>query len=337
MKTKILITIGPKSESPEILEQLVKTGFDVARMNFSHCTYDEFIRRKKLIEKYAKKFRKKIEILQDLQGPRIRVGVLPKEGRTMREGDIVVFSTNGEGPAKAIRIDYPRLHHYIQKNDPIYLSSGEIELVTRNIRGSNIYAEVLRGGKLHSRKHVNVPDTKLRLSGLTEKDVSDIKFGLAQGVHYIAISFVRTAEDIKHARAYIGTKAKIIAKIESAAALKNIDAIIKAADGIMIARGDLGVETSLDQLPFIQKNLIRNAAQHSKPSIVATQIFTSMITNPNPTCAEVSDLANAVFDGADAVLFSDETAVGNYPVKILSTAVRVITEAESHFKEARKL
>jgi pyruvate kinase len=261
----------------------------------------------------------------------------PKEGREMKKGETVIFSTLKGADGKAIFVDDSNLHLDIKKNDPIYLSNGDIELVVKEMRGSSIYAEVLRGGILYSRKQVNVPNTELTTSGLTTKDIKDLKFGLKEGIDYVAISFVQSAADIVRARKYVGDKVKIIAKIETALALKNIDMIIQASDGIMIARGDLGVEVPSEQLPFIQKNLIRQSIWHSKPSITATQILMSMVDHQNPTRAEVSDLANAVFDGTDAIMLSDETASGDYPVRALKTAIRVMRQAELYMNRPNNL
>lgn len=337
MRTKIILTIGPSSESPEVLKQLVATGFDIARMNFSHCTYDEFKKRKKVIASLGKKAGRDIKILQDLQGPRIRVGALPPEGREMKNGETVVFSTAKGERDGIIFIDNPQLHTEIKKGDPLYLANGAMKLVVSAVKGHKIYAQVLREGILYSHKPINVPRTKLGISGLTKKDIADLKFGLKEGVDYIAVSFVQSAKDIEQARRFVGTKAKLIAKIETALALENIDSIIRASDGIMIARGDLGIEVPDEQLPFIQKNLIRQAIWHGKPSITATQILTSMINHPIPTRAEVSDIANAIFDGTDAIMLSDETASGSYPVHALQKAAKVITKSEEYLNRPNYL
>lgn len=330
MRTKIIATIGPRSESPEVLEKLVEAGLDIARINFSHCTETEFKTRKKLLHRFGKKHKRDVKVLQDLQGPRIRVGVLPPEGRELRKGEIVAFSTIPNGN-NTIFIDHPELHRDIKIGHPIYLVNGEMELIVTTIRGHKIYAEVIRGGTLYSRKAVNVPKTKLRISGLTKKDITDLRFALREGVDYVAISFVQSAKDIEKARKIVKGRAKIIAKIETALALQNIDEIIQVSDGIMIARGDLGIEVPVERLPFIQINLIRQAIWHGKPAIMATQVLTSMVKDPHPTRAEVSDIATAVFEGADAVMLSDETASGDHPVRALQTLVRVIRQAEEHY------
>ena len=326
-KTKIIATIGPSSDSYETIYKLIEAGMNIARMNFSHCTYAEYLGRKKNIGKASKKLKKTVQILQDLQGPRIRVGEMPKEGMELKEGDWMVFSTNRKN-TDAVFVDNPYLHLDIKPGHPIYLANGDMELIVKKKKGSEIYAEVVRGGTLYSRKGVNVPHTELTTSGLTRKDIKDLRFGLKHKADFIAISFVQSADDILKARKIVGDKAKIVAKIESALALKNIDTIIQAADGIMIARGDLGIEMPYEKLPFIQKNLIRHAAWHNKFSITATQMLTSMINHDQPTRAEVSDIANAVWDGTDAVMLSDETASGKYPAHSLKAMAKIVRQAE---------
>lgn len=327
MRTKIIATIGPNSESEQVFSKLAKIGFDIARINFSHCTYPEYRTRKKLAEKYSKKFKRKISVMQDLRGPRIRVGKLPEEGIRIHQGDDIVFSTNG--PEKnVIHIDDPYLHLNIKKGDPIYLSNALMELVVTKVAGNKFTAKVIRGGHLFAYKAVNVPETKLTTSGFTDKDKKDVEFALNEGVDYIALSFVQSAKDVQALRAMVGNDIKIIAKIEMAMALKNIDEIIQASDGIMVARGDLGVEIPPEKVPFVQKNLIRHAAWYGKPSIVATQMLISMVNHPHPTRPEISDIANAVWDGADAVMLSDETASGKYPVESLEIMAKVVREAD---------
>lgn len=337
MRTKIIATIGPKSESGETIRKMAESGMDIARMNFSHCTKEEFVSRKKYIEEASRNLGKKILIMQDLMGPRIRVGELPPEGVELRAGELVVFSTDAVDK-DSIFISDPYLHSDVRPGEQMFLSSGEMELVIKDIQGKRFRAEVVRGGILYSRKGVNLPDTKLTTSGLTEKDMEDVKFGLEQGVDFIAISFVQAAEDVLKLKNLVDGRARIISKIETAMALKNIDPIIQASDAIMIARGDLGVELPIEQLPFIQKNLIRHAAWYGKASITATQMLTSMINHPHPTRAEVSDIANAVWDGTDAVMLSDETASGQHPLEALGTMARVVAHAEEmHFGKPNNL
>jgi pyruvate kinase len=338
LKTKIIATVGPKTESEEMLEKLVINGMNIARVNFSHCTTDQYQGWKDRIQTAGKKYNKNIKILQDLQGPRIRVGKMPDEGLILNIGDTVRLSTEKDCPAGRIHVDDPYLHMDIKVGDPIYLVNGNIELITREVEKKEIIARVVRSGVLFSRKAVNVPHTKLTATGPTEKDIEDVKCALEVGVDFIAVSFVQTAKDIERLKEVVKDKAKIIAKIETAMALKHMDEIIRASDGIMIARGDLGIEVPIEQVPYAQKNLIRHAAWHNKASIVATQMLYSMITNPHPSRAEVSDVANAVWEGATAVMLSDETAAGNYPIEAIQTMVRIVKHAEnSRYEQAELL
>lgn len=332
MRTKIIATIGPVSDSQEMIQKFVDAGMDIARVNFSHCTEENFIKYKKRIGVAARKAGRKIAIMQDLQGPRIRVGELPKEGYKLTEGESVVFSTkksDTDGTGKVIFVDSPKLHKDIKAGELIYLANGDMELVVVKIIAERIMARVARGGTLYSRKGVNLPDTKLSNSGLTPKDRKDVKFALAHGVKVFAISFVQTADDVRALRKIVGPNAKIIAKVETALGVKNIDEIILASDAIMIARGDLGIEIAPEKLPFIQKNLIRHASWYGKGSITATQMLMSMVSHRRPTRAEVSDVANAVWDGTDAVMLSDETASGEYPIDALKMMRRIVAQAES--------
>jgi pyruvate kinase len=331
MKTKIIATLGPSSSSYEVIEKMIASGMDIARMNFSHCKPEEYIERKHNIERAAKKLKKRVKIMMDLRGPRIRVGEMPKNGRELHEHELVVFTTNiKEAGRDTIFLDDPYIHLDIKVKDPIYLANGDMELVTKKIAGEKIYAEVVRGGVLYSRKAVNLPHTKLTTSGMTDKDAEDVKFGIAQGVDYIALSFVSSAEDVLRLRSLVGKKTKIIAKIESAVALKNLDEIIQVSDAIMVARGDLGIEIPVEQLPFVQKNLIRHATWHGKGTITATQMLFSMVNHAHPTRAEVSDIANAIWDGTDAVMLSDETASGEYPLEALRMMKKITEQTEKY-------
>jgi len=333
MRTKIIATIGPASDSAEMIQKFVDAGMGVARVNFSHCTDENFLKYQKRLVAAGRKAGRKIPIMQDLQGPRIRVGELPAEGYRLVDGESVVFSTKksdvGNGGSRVIFVDSPRLHSDMKTGELIYLANGDMELVVTKISGNRITARVARGGTLYSRKGVNLPNTKLSNSGLTKKDIRDVKFGLAHGVKLFAISFVQSAKDVEALRRIVGAKAKIVAKIETALALKNIDGIIAASDAIMIARGDLGIEIAAEKIPFIQKNLIRHAGWYGKGSITATQMLTSMIDHARPTRAEVSDIANAVWDGTNAVMLSDETASGSHPLETLKMMVRVVAQAEA--------
>ncbi len=336
MKTKVIATIGPKSEDEKVLSQMISAGMDIARMNFSHCTFDEYRKRVAIIKKEAERQGRKVFIQIDLQGPRIRVGKLPEEGRILKKGEIITFTVEQDG-REEIFIDEPSLIEAIEPGHPLYLSSGEMELVVTEKREKIFRAEVVRGGTLFSRKGVNVPETKLNFNGLTEKDLTDLTFGLEQGVDYVAVSFVQSAEDVRRVNEIVKGRARVISKIESSQAVRNIDEIIRESDAIMIARGDLGVELPMEKVPFIQKNLIRHAHWHNKGAIVATQMMLSMIENKKPTRAEVSDVANAVLDGVDAVMLSDESANGLYPVEAVEMMRRVAEETEKLFHETDNL
>lgn len=335
MHTKIIATIGPASESQEMIEKMVEAGMEIARINFSHCTPEEFKIRVDRIRKASKKFGKKVAILQDLQGPRIRVGLLPKEGIPLSENQIVKFSTSKKHRLPVIYVSDKYLHLDLKPGDPIFLHGGLMELKTISVRSDLISARVIKSGILYSRNGINVPRTKLTSSGLTGKDKKDIKLGLKFGVDYIAMSFVQNAQDIKKLKSLVKNKVKVISKIESAIALNNLDEIIKASDAIMVARGDLGVEMPVAEIPFIQKQCIHQALWHKKGSIVATQMLTSMMNSDNPTRAEVSDIVNAVWEGANAIMLSNETASGHYPLEALKSAVTVVRKAEATEHERR--
>lgn len=336
MKTKVIATIGPKSENELVLSKMIEAGIDIARMNFSHCTQDEYRKRVEIIRRESQRQGREVSILQDLQGPRIRVGKLPEDGRILTKGEIVEFTTLQNG-SEAIFIDEPTLLETLKMGHPIFLSSGEMELTVTEVGEKEFKAEVVRGGTLFSRKGVNVPETELKFNGIMDKDLEDLKFALKEGVDYIAVSFVQSGEDLRRIKELVKGEARLIAKIESAQALRNIDDIIREADSIMIARGDLGVEVPQERVPFIQKNLIRHAHWHHKGAIVATQMLLSMVENKKPTRAEVSDVANAVLDGADAVMLSDESAGGKYPLEAVESMVKIVRETERLFHEADNL
>lgn len=332
MNTKIVATIGPKSESEKDLTALMENGVDIVRINFSHATYEQYKRIQKVVEAFNKKSDRKVSIMLDLQGPRIRVGKFPEGGITMHVDDIYQF-TYSKLPYKEggiIPIDNNDLYKDIKKNHPLFLCNGAIELVVEGVNNKVITAKVINGGVLSSNKGINVPDTNMQKGGLTAKDLKDLKFGMKAGMDYVALSFVQTANDVNRLRTLLGkkSKVKIISKIERGIALKNIDKIIMASDVIMIARGDLGIEVPIEELPVIQKSLIRHSHWHNKPTILATQVMTSMIKNPHPTRAEISDIANAVFDGADMVMLSDETTVGDYALDAIKILKKVIAYTE---------
>lgn len=334
MNTKIVATIGPKTESPENLEKLIKAGVSLIRVNFSHATYEQYLRIKKIIDSYNKKNKENVRIMMDLQGPRIRIGKMPEGGIELYEGDKVsfVFKKGGVYEKGIIPIDNSDLHLDIQKGEPLYLANGELEVMVSQIKNGFISGTVVKGGLLTSNKGINVPYTNIKKGGLTPKDVKDVKFALKAGVDYIALSFVQTRADVERLREIIGkkSKVKIISKIERAIALRNIDEIIRASDVVMIARGDLGIEIPIEELPIVQKYLVKFSHWHDKPAIIATQIMTSMVKNSHPTRAEICDIANAVLDGGDMVMLSDETTIGDHPFETVRVLKKVVERTEKY-------
>lgn len=335
MTTGIIATIGPASDTVKMFTALAKGGMDVVRCNFSHCTFVEYKSRLKMVREYNKRHGTTIKILADLQGPRIRIGELPKEGVAVKPGETVTFVAAAAPDRKPseIPVDDPYLHVDVAKGDPILIASGAIELVvTKTLPKSHRFmAKVIVSGTIYTRKGINVPATNTSTPSFTKKDLADLKFVLKTGVDMVALSFVSNADDIVRVKKIIGKKpVMVIAKIERRAALNNIDEIIAASDGVMIARGDLGVEIPDDEVPIVQKQVVRKCHLHMKPAIVATQMLSTMVDNPFPTRAEVSDVANAVFEGAHNVMLSDETANGSYPLEAVKTMRKIVTTAEAH-------
>lgn len=338
--TKIVCTIGPSSEDYGVLQKMVKNGMNVARLNFSHGNYTEYKDIIKKIRKLELESGEPIAIIQDLQGPKIRVGILPKDGVKLKEGKRIVFNHGVKNyKGEQIPIDYP-LHKHVKKNERILLDDGRIETKVISVSGYKINCLVHTGGNLTSHKGINIPDTKLRFGSLTAKDKKDIYFGVKNKVDFIALSFVNSREDVKVLSRFItkcqnGSKTnqkeriRVISKIERREAVKNMKSIIDASDAIMVARGDLGIEIPIQEVPLIQKRLIRECIVKEKPVIVATQMLESMRNSPNPTRAEVSDVANAVIDSADAVMLSAETADGQYPDSAVKVMSKIIAEAEN--------
>ena len=330
-KTKTICTIGPASEKPEILEKLIESGMDIARVNFSHASYEEFLVRVEMIREFSKKHKKDVKILADLQGPRMRVGKLPEAGIELKNGQEVWFTTSLDSE-DAIHINDPYIHQDVEVGQPMFLSSGEIELKIVEKQGDRFKTVVEHGGILYSRKGVNLPNTDLTTKGLTPKDIQDAAYVTQHGADWVAMSFVKDKEDLLALRKVVGDKIKIVSKIERKQALANLDEIIEASDIIMVARGDLGVELPPEDLPLVQKDMIKRAKKQGKLSIVATQMLLSMVNHPHPTRAEISDVANAVLDGAEIVMLSDETAFGKYPVEALKYLVRAASKVEE-FRE----
>jgi pyruvate kinase len=341
---KIVATIGPACESEPTLKRLIEAGVDVARLNFSHGTHAEHMVRIELIRKLSNELNKPITILQDLQGPKLRVGKLPPEGIALETGKIVVLTpitadvleNNAYKNDILIPLDVPNLARGVKPGNRILLDDGNLEFEVTGVNGDAVIAKVVLGGTLLSNKGVNLPGAELGIPSFTEKDQADLQFGLKAGVDMVAISFVHNANDIQVVRQAIKdmaperAKLPIIAKLERPEAIENLHEIIHAADGVMVARGDLGIETSPASVPIVQKRIINMANRHAKLVITATQMLDSMIHNPRPTRAEASDVANAVFDGTDAVMLSGETASGSYPVEAVTIMDQIIRQAEAN-------
>lgn len=332
-KTKIIATLGPASNTYEMIIRLVDAGVDVFRLNFSHGNYEQHQLTMELIKKVNRELETHVSILADLQGPKIRLGEIKPGTPDLKEGDIFEFSTEPlTGDNKKAYITYPEFPLDVEAGDTILMDDGKIQLTAiETDRKSYVKARVIFGGPISSKKGVNLPDTRISTPSLTEKDYNDLLFALENGANWIALSFVRKADDILHLKNIIrhhGYHAKVIAKIEKPEALKNITGIIAATDAVMVARGDLGVEMPVETVPFTQKDLCRKCIEQAKPVIIATQMMESMIEQPTPTRAEVTDVANAVMDGADVVMLSGETAAGKYPELVIKTMVRIIEKAE---------
>jgi len=340
---KIVATIGPASQNEEVLERLIRAGMNVARMNFSHGTHDEHAARIATIRGISERVGTPVGILQDLQGPKIRVGDLPLPIQ-LSEGETVQLFASGTTPPDAdgqkIPVDFRQLFDSCRTSDRLLLDDGRLtlEVVSVKNRGA-LTAKVIVGGILLSHKGINLPGVRLRIAGFTEKDEADLAFGISQNVDAVAISFVRTAEDVKKVRYAMQRFSSgkrlplLIAKLEKPEAIDNLDSILDNVEGVMVARGDLGVELPPERVPALQKLIISKANARAKLVITATQMLESMIMNPLPTRAEASDVANAIFDGTDAVMLSAETASGKYPLEAVQMMDRIVREAENHFGE----
>lgn len=327
-RTKIICTIGPATSKEATLKKMVEEGMDYARFNFSHGHLEEFQTWAKQIRQFARKFKRKVEIIQDLQGPRVRVGRLDHEGRQIMAGSRVTLVFGGhEDHHRGDILIQNDFKFTLRKGDKILMDKGLIELEVKKIEGKRVSCRALTSGILFSGKGVNLPDAEPEGS-LTEKDLEDLKHGLEMGVEWMALSFVGGKEDVDALRKIVGSNVKIISKIERPQAIHNFEEILEASDAIMIARGDLGIEIPFWKLPVIQKRAIRRAINAGKPSIVATDMMISMVVSSRPTRAEILDVANAVLDGASAVMLSDETAVGKYPVEALMAMHKIVEETE---------
>lgn len=327
-KTKIVCTIGPASESVENLKKLIESGMNVARLNFSHGA------RIKNIRQACKELGKTVAILLDTKGPEIRTGKLKEEPIELVQDEKLVLTTEEIlGDKNRISITYAELPQDVQIGSTILIDDGLIGLTVTGINGTEIECRIVNGGTIKSKKGVNVPGVKISLPGITEKDANDIRFGIEQGVDFIAASFVRKASDVLEIRELLekhnATQIHIISKIENQEGVDNLDEILEASDGLMVARGDLGVEIPAEEVPLVQKEMIKKCNRAGKPVITATQMLDSMQRNPRPTRAEASDVANAIFDGTDAIMLSGETAAGKYPVESVQTMARIAARAES--------
>lgn len=332
-RAKILCTLGPATNTPEKIGELIAAGMDAVRLNFSHGTHEDHSLTFERVRTAASRAGKAIAILADIQGPKIRVGRIPDPGIELKVGQTLVFTTDpaAEITSERVTIDFEGLHDEIAEGHQILLDDGTLEARVEKVVGREITTTIVTGGLLKARKGVNLPETRLSLPAVTGKDRDDIRFAIELGVDLMALSFVRTADNLEPAReimADVGRRVPLIAKIERPEAVENLESIIDAADGIMVARGDLGVEMGPEEVPVVQKRAIETANGRGKLVITATQMLDSMIRNPRPTRAEASDVANAVLDGSDAIMLSGETATGKYPVEAVQTMDRIVRRTE---------
>ena len=332
-RTKIVATVGPVSNTKKMIIRLVESGANVLRLNFSHGTHEDHAKVVKAIREMGDEKNCKVGILQDLQGPKIRIGWMKDGGAEIISGQKLIITTQEvEGNKDRVSTVYQDIINDVHPNDTILIDDGNIELKTIAVHGNEVETKVIHGGILKSRKGINLPDTVVSAPSLTAKDMVDLQFGLSQDLDWVALSFVRKAEDIRQLKKIIaesGKEMKVVAKIEKPEALKNIDEIIEEADGIMVARGDLGVEIPMHEVPLWQKKIVQKCNMAAKPVIIATQMMESMIENPRPTRAETNDVANAVMDGADALMLSAESATGKFPVEAVQKMAETIKAVES--------
>jgi len=344
-KTKIICTMGPNTNDRELLLELIKNGMDIARFNFSHGYHEEHLGRIQLLKSVREELGIPIAMLLDTKGPEIRTGLLKDSKKVqLHTGDPFTLHMNEiEGDAAKCSVTYPELENDMKKGDKILIDDGLIELEVKEISDHKIYCVVGNGGELGERKGVNIPNVSVKLPGVTEKDKKDILFGIEHGFDYVAASFVQNGECIREIKRFLkehhGEYMGIIAKIENAEGVDNIDDIIRESDGVMVARGDLGVEIPANEVPHVQKAIIRKCNEYYKPVITATQMLDSMIRNPRPTRAEAGDVANAIYDGSDAIMLSGETAMGKYPIEAVKmmSSIAQTTEAHLDYKLWEKL
>lgn len=333
-RAKIVCTIGPASRNEKTLKKLIDAGMDVARMNFSHGSHMDHGKAVEMIRRLSDR----VAIMQDLQGPKIRIGEVRGGEKHLGEGEVVILSAEeGSGEAGLIHVTYPDLPKDVSAGDSIYIADGVIRLEVEKVAGKNVHCRTLHGGLLTSGKGVNLPGVRISAPALTAKDRADLEFGLELGVDYVALSFVRNAGEVMEVKELLssrGSPALVVAKIEKREALEELEGILDVADALMIARGDLGVEVPAEEVPVIQKTVISECLMRGKPVITATQMLESMVKSQRPTRAEASDVANAVIDGTDALMLSAETAMGRYPVEAVEVMDRIIKRAESFKGEA---
>ena len=337
-RTKIVCTLGPASSSREGVRALIEAGMDVARLNFSHGSHEDHERTLDIVRSEAAAAGRVVPILQDLQGPKIRLGVVEGGGVLIHKGDPLVLTSDAldVSTARRAHVSYDALADEVSAGGRILIDDGNIELEVTRVDGTDVHTEVVVGGPIRSRKGVNLPQIKSSRPSLTDKDIADLEFGLGQDVDLVALSFVRRAADVADLVARIeaaGKRTPVVSKIEKPEAVEDFAAILELSDGVMVARGDLGIEIPMQEVPIVQKRLIRACLEASKPVITATQMLESMMDNPRPTRAEASDVANAVLDGSDAVMLSGETAAGKYPVR----AVEVMDEIAASVERNRRV
>lgn len=329
-KTKILATIGPSSSTREQIEKLIDAGVDGFRFNFSHGTHEEHKERYDIVRKLEKEKKVHISILADMQGPKLRVGEFKDDKVFLKEGQSFVLDMDKvPGDITRVNLPHPEIFAAVKPGDDLLLNDGSIVLEVEEANDHMMRTTVKVGGYLSSHKGVNLPNTQLNISAITEKDKEDLKFALKLGVDWIGMSFVQSADDVRYARELIGDKAWLISKLEKPSAIDDLEQIIELSDAIMVARGDLGVECPLPTVPVLQKRIVTACRKYARPVIVATQMLESMINNPSPTRAEVSDVATAVYDGADVVMLSAESAAGKYPVEAVKMMNSIITQVEA--------
>ncbi|HAA15128.1 MAG TPA: pyruvate kinase [Cytophagales bacterium] len=336
-RTKIVATVGPASNTKDMLHKLAHAGVDVFRLNFSHGSHDVHAQVIKYIRENNEEQGHTIPILQDLQGPKIRIGKVENDGVEITPGQELVITTEDMlGTSQKVSTTYTSLCEDVGAGESILVDDGKIELKVLRVQGREVVTQVVFGGILKSRKGINLPDTAISAPSLTDKDEKDLEFGLANDVEWVALSFVRDADDIRDLKDRIrraGKDTKVVAKIEKPEAIANMDEIISVTDGLMVARGDLGVEIPSEDVPMHQKTLVRKCNEAGVPVIIATQMMESMIENPRPTRAETNDVANAVMDGADALMLSAETAAGKFPLEVIRSMVRTIGSIEENFED----